>query len=184
MRIVIISIFTFLSFLAGNRLLAQEYDSLKAVAYGADAYGMKQYVMAFLKAGPNTELSKEERSALMQAHLANILRMESEGTLVMAGPFLDNGPLRGIYIFNVATLEEAAALTASDPAIQAGTLEMELHPWYGSAALLDLTKSTTHLRGSPLWKNNRLFIQQRVICTPEFYPVCLKIIGRLQPGPV
>ena len=101
---------------------------------------MKQYVMAFLKSRPNTELSREERAEVMQAHLANILRLESEGLLVLAGPFLDEGPLRGIYIFNVASLEEAAALTATDPAIQAGTLEMELHPWYGSAALLDLTK--------------------------------------------
>jgi uncharacterized protein len=122
--------------MSSNRLQAQEYDSVKAVAYGADAYGMKQYVMAFLKSRPNTELSREERAEVMQAHLANILRLE----LVLAGPFLDEGPLRGIYIFNVASLEEAAALTATDPAIQAGTLEMELHPWYGSAALLDLTK--------------------------------------------
>jgi uncharacterized protein len=126
--------------MSSNRLQAQEYDSVKAVAYGADAYGMKQYVMAFLKSRPNTELSREERAEVMQAHLANILRLESEGLLVLAGPFLDEGPLRGIYIFNVASLEEAAALTATDPAIQAGTLEMELHPWYGSAALLDLTK--------------------------------------------
>ena len=40
------------------------------------------------------------------------------------------------YYFNVATIEEAKALTESDPAIQAGRLEMELRPWYGSAALV------------------------------------------------
>jgi hypothetical protein len=48
--------------------------------------------------------------------------------------------LRGIYIFDVRTLEEAQALTATDPAIQAGRLEMELHPWYGSAALLKINE--------------------------------------------
>ena len=46
-----------------------------------------------------------------------------------------DGELRGIYIFNVTSVEEARALTATDPAIKAGRLEMELHPWYGSAAL-------------------------------------------------
>lgn len=46
-----------------------------------------------------------------------------------------NGDVRGIYIFNVTTVEEARVLTATDPAIQAGRLTMELHPWYGSAAL-------------------------------------------------
>jgi uncharacterized protein YciI len=74
----------------------------------------------------------------MAAHLANITRLADEGRLVVAGPFLDDGPLRGIFIFKVATVEEARALTASDPAIQAGHLEMELHPWYGSAALGEL----------------------------------------------
>ena len=33
------------------------------------------------------------------------------------------------------TVEEAKALTATDPAIKAGRLTMELHPWFGSAAL-------------------------------------------------
>ena len=34
-----------------------------------------------------------------------------------------------------ARIEEARALTETDPAIQAGRLVMELHPWYGTAAL-------------------------------------------------
>jgi uncharacterized protein YciI len=56
----------------------------------------------------------------------------------LAGPFLDDGDIRGIYIFNVETVEEAQKLTETDPAIQAGSLVMELHPWYGTATLLVL----------------------------------------------
>ena len=56
-------------------------------------------------------------------------KMAADGKLVMAGPFLDNGELRGIFIFDVATLEEAKALTEADPAVKAGKLIMELHPW-------------------------------------------------------
>lgn len=70
--------------------------------------------------------------------MANINRMAEEGKLVTAGPFMDDGELRGIYIFNVATVEEAKALTETDPAVQAGRLVMELHPWYGSAALMEM----------------------------------------------
>jgi len=61
--------------------------------------------------------------------MAHIQKMAADGKLTMAGPFLDNGDLRGIFIFNVATLEEAKALTAADPAVQAGRLVMEIHPW-------------------------------------------------------
>lgn len=114
------------------------WDSAAAMAYGADELGMKTYVMAFLKRGPNQDRSKEEAAALQRAHLQNIRRLADEGKLVVAGPFLDKGEVRGIYIFNVTTLEEAQALTATDPAIQAGSLTMELRPWYGSAALMEV----------------------------------------------
>ena len=112
------------------------YDSLLAQKLGADAYGMKQYVMANLIAGPNRGQDSLEAERLQRAHLDNITKMAEAGKLVLAGPFMDDGAVRGIYIFNVSTIEEAKALTATDPAIQAGRLEMELRPWYGSAALM------------------------------------------------
>ncbi|MBK7343852.1 MAG: hypothetical protein IPJ06_12635 [Saprospiraceae bacterium] len=117
-----------------------KYDSTYAAKLGADDYGMKPYVMAFLKAGPERSQDAETAAALQMAHLKNIMRMAEEGTLVLAGPFLDQGEVRGIYIFNVATVEEAEALTRTDPAIQAGRLIMELHPWYGSAALMEVNQ--------------------------------------------
>lgn len=148
MRLAPMFAFVFLAACAGASpppaAPAEGYDPALAARLGADEYGMHRYVIAFLKAGPNRGQSEEEARALQQAHLANIERMANEGTLVLAGPFLDDGPLRGIYVFKVDTVEEARALTATDPAIQAGRLEMELHPWYGSAALQEVT--AIHMR--------------------------------------
>ena len=120
------------------------YDSLLAQKYGADDYGMKKYVMAFLKRGPNRDLDSVKTMELQMAHLQNIERLAEEGKLVLAGPFLGNDDLRGIYIFNVSSIEEAQALTESDPAIQAGSLIMELKEWYGSAAVMQINE-THHL---------------------------------------
>jgi uncharacterized protein YciI len=117
-----------------------QYDSTLAKQLGADDYGMKKYVMAFLKSGPNRTHSKEEAASIQRGHMENINRMAEEGTLVLAGPFMDGGELRGIYVFNVETIEEAQALTETDPAIQSGRLIMELHPWYGSAGLMKVTE--------------------------------------------
>ncbi|NIT59725.1 MAG: hypothetical protein GWN00_26940 [Aliifodinibius sp.] len=114
------------------------YDEELAVQLGADEYGMKKYVFAFLKAGPNRDQDSLTAAKLQQAHLENIQKLTDQGKLVLAGPFLDGGELRGIYIFNVATIEEARRLTNTDPAIKAGRLTMELHPWYGSAILQQL----------------------------------------------
>lgn len=114
------------------------YDSVLAEKYGADDYGMKKYVMAFLKRGPNRPSDSLKSAELQKAHLQNIKKMAEEGTLVLAGPFLDNDELRGIYIFDVPTIDEARKLTETDPAIQHGSLVMELKPWYGSAGLMGI----------------------------------------------
>ena len=72
--------------------------------------------------------------------------MSDSGQLVLAGPFLDDGDIRGIYIFAVQSIEEAEELTSSDPAIQAGRLVMELRPWYGSAAVKQISKTHKKIR--------------------------------------
>lgn len=111
------------------------YDPGHASALGADEYGMRPYVVAFLTPGPVQDLPTEELTRLGHAHMANLKRMESEGSLIFAGPFMDGGAFQGMYVFAVSSVEEARALTATDPAVEAGVLEMKLHPWYGSAAL-------------------------------------------------
>lgn len=113
-----------------------EYDPELAEKVGADEYGMKKFVIAFLYRGDRVnEYSEEERAELQKGHMANINRMAEEGKLVLAGPFFGNEELRGLYFFDVQSLEEAKALTETDPSIKAGVLKMDLKEWYGSAAL-------------------------------------------------
>jgi hypothetical protein len=45
----------------------------------------------------------------------------------------------------VESVDEARKLTATDPAIQAGSLRMELHPWYGPAALKKVNEIHTKI---------------------------------------
>lgn len=117
---------------------SNDYDSILAKKYGADGYGMKQYVMAFLKVGPNRDQDSSSVEKIQRAHLDNIQRLAKEGKLVVAGPFMDDFEVKGIYIFNVSSLEEAKKLTETDPAIKSGRLIMDLHPWYGPAGLMQL----------------------------------------------
>lgn len=103
-----------------------------AAQYGADDWGMRSYVMAFLQAGPNRDLEPEA------------------GQLVVAGPFLDDGTLRGIYLFTTESVDSARIWTSTDPAIQAGSLRMEMHPWYGSAALMAVPELGKQLAKTPI----------------------------------
>jgi uncharacterized protein len=120
------------------------YDANLAEHLGADEFGMRTYVMAFLKAGPNRDQDSATAAALQRGHMEAISRLAGEGKLVLAGPFLAGTELRGLFLFAVDSVEEARALTETDPAVQAGRLEMDLLPWYGSAALM--TVNDTHQR--------------------------------------
>jgi len=113
----------------------EKYDHALAQELRADEYGMGTYVIAFLKTGPNKSANKEEADKMQSAHMANMNKLAEEGKLVMAGPFFDDPVLRGLYIFDVESIEEAKALTETDPMIQHGILVMELKKWYGSAGL-------------------------------------------------
>lgn len=85
---------------------------------------------AFLTRGDKWTPEKTPATEEIQkGHMANINRLAEMKKLIAAGPFGDNGPLRGIFVFRVASLEEAKALTATDPAVQAGRLAMDIHPW-------------------------------------------------------
>ncbi len=101
---------------------------------------MKNYVLAFFKMGDNTTLDTQSAMSLQMEHMSNIELMAEAGQLVLVGPFLGDGEIRGIYIFNVETIAEAETLTNTDPAIQEGVLSMELMEWYGSAGLMGLNE--------------------------------------------
>ena len=87
------------------------------------------YIFGILKRGPKwTPESNEKSKKLQEAHLANIKKLHDAGKLALAGPFVDGGDNRGVFIFKVPTVEEARALTETDPAVKAGRLRIELHP--------------------------------------------------------
>jgi uncharacterized protein YciI len=87
---------------------------------------------AFLKRGPNRKEGDDknpEIQELQKAHIANIERLAAMKKLIVAGPFGDNGDLRGIFVLRVASLKEAQELCATDPMVKSGRLVVELHPW-------------------------------------------------------
>ena len=86
--------------------------------------------LAFLTRGEKWTPEKTPATEEIQkGHMANINRLAEMKKLVAAGPFGDDGQLRGIFVFRVANLEEAKTLTATDPAVQAGRLAMDIHQW-------------------------------------------------------
>src|SRR5260370_33105333 len=93
----------------------------------------------FLKKGPNRKDGDDKNAEiqeLQKEHIANIQRLAKLGKLIAAGPFGDDGELRGIFVFRVSSLKEAQELCATDPMVKINRLPVELHPWGVPEAVL------------------------------------------------
>lgn len=91
---------------------------------------MKVYYLRMLKRGPLwTPEETPELERLQAAHLAYGQKLREAGKLVVNGPVIDRGDLRGVGVFCVSSLREAQELSDGDPSVQAGRLVSELHPW-------------------------------------------------------
>lgn len=125
-----------LSVMALLLTLSTSYRCLEAEQKEAEGYEMTTYYVAFLYRGPKwTPEETEEVKRIQEGHMANIRKMAADGKLVLAGPFSDNGKLRGMFVFQVGSMDEAKALADGDPAVQAGRLVAEIHPWFAAKGI-------------------------------------------------
>jgi len=120
----------FFLFLFADYSLAQDYKN--------SGDEMKTYYMVFLKDGMHQSADTVQTNQVLKKHMANILKLYKERKLVLAGPFTDEGELKGILIFDVKTREEAEKIINADPAVISGDLLFEIRPWLGPVSLKKL----------------------------------------------
>lgn len=88
------------------------------------------YQVGFLVRGPKADrIPEADLEKLQAAHLAYMDEQAQVGKLIMAGPFEGGDRLRGVVVYDVGSVEEAARIAAADPMVKAGRLAVEMHPW-------------------------------------------------------
>ena len=97
----------------------------------AQDHKLVQFQMAILKKAPKwNSTSEDERNQILHQHLVNVIAMLQSGKAVAVGPFGDDSDLGGIFILRAASTEEAKSWVDADPAVKAGLLAPEMHPWF------------------------------------------------------
>jgi uncharacterized protein YciI len=131
---------------AGDTVPQAAFDAGLAKQLGADEHGMRKYVLVILRTGPTPLPKGEKRDAMFKGHFANMERLAAEGKLAYAGPLDGVDGWRGMFIFTVATIDEARKLAETDPVIVNGEMVAEYHAHYGSAALMQVTATHQKLQ--------------------------------------
>lgn len=93
---------------------------------------MKTYYLVLLKKGNNRTHDESTAAAIQEQHIAHLMEMMNLGKINIVGPLLDDSEILGICIYNVDTAQEAEQLANNDPAVKAGRLIVEVHPWYSN----------------------------------------------------
>ncbi|HRF60432.1 MAG TPA: YciI family protein [Fimbriimonadaceae bacterium] len=75
-------------------------------------------------------VTPEESSKIQAGHMENIQAMAKEGILLLAGPLVEAGAWRGIFIFKDEPKEKVLDRIGKDPAVKARRLEPKLVRWY------------------------------------------------------
>ncbi len=102
-----------------------------SVVAPAEPSRMTVVYLVLLKKGPTwTADVTPAGQALQEAHRANSRAMHQGRRLIVAGPLEDQADLRGVFVFQAASLEEAKTWAESDPAVKAGRLTAAVYPWW------------------------------------------------------
>jgi uncharacterized protein len=119
-----------LALFACSSIWAQQGQQSEPEQIKPNAAGTRDYPTAVVRKGPRfAEIPAAELVRIGNDQRTYLVGLQREGKLLGAGPFTDDSDIRGIYVFNVRTRDEAAVLCSDSPAVKAGRIACEMHMW-------------------------------------------------------
>lgn len=112
-------------------------------ASSAFAIAPQTYTFVYILTGPATDIEPEAQQQAFAGHFANMGLMAEQGDLLAAGPygpFKTDPMLRGLWIFNTDSVNEALEFAATDPPGKLGIFVFEAVQIVTDDALSELTR--------------------------------------------
>jgi uncharacterized protein YciI len=131
---------------------------------------MVTFYLCLLVRPANPAAPPADPAQLQLDHLTHLKNVMAGGKGVIVGPIGSEGRVRGILVLRVSSIEEAKALTDTDPAVRAGQFAVEIHPWMALDGIMKPTFSPADL--AVYWFG---FLKKGPKWTPEQTPETQKI---------
>ncbi|HUC57181.1 MAG TPA: YciI family protein [Streptosporangiaceae bacterium] len=93
---------------------------------------------------PHPDTTADDVTNHVDAHVAWLLKLESDGTLFLSGPLTKGPGVRpgsGLAIFRAESASRAAEIAAEDPFVRAGLRSFEVFGWRLNEGTIDLRLS-------------------------------------------
>jgi uncharacterized protein YciI len=96
---------------------------------------LEKYSLLLVHRGDKWDPKSPVPQDLVKHHLAYLMGLMQQGQLALAGPFHEDGELKGIFIYSVP-MDQAMKLEAEDPMVKNGFFKIEGHPWATAKGVL------------------------------------------------
>ena len=121
-------------------------------------YEMGTFYVCLLIKPANFSVSQAPQQ-LIQNHFKHVQALIANGKAAVAGPFVDDNRIAGVFVLNAASPEEARALEEADPLVKEGGFSIEVLKWWAAKGIMkppsqpfkQTTYYFTFLRRGPKW---------------------------------
>ncbi len=88
---------------------------------------LKRYFVVFAVKNAKSEAA-HHNPEMMKGHLEFLHAQNDAGKLMVAGPFVDEGKVGGIFIMEAASADQVKQILNGDPVVSSGFVDVEIHP--------------------------------------------------------
>ena len=120
------------------------------------------YLVLLIKPSNGAVPQAMPNQQLLGEHLKHVRGLLTSGKAAIAGPFLDDSRIAGVFVLNASSPEEARTIEEADPLVKSGGFSVEVLKWWAGKGVMKSqppTKMATYyiafLKRGPKWTAQR-----------------------------
>ena len=90
------------------------------------------YVCLLVKGAKYNAAETPQNASWGPGHIKHMTGLVDSGRVVIAGPFIDDARIRGLWVMTATSVEDAQSWAEADPGVKAGHFAVEILKWFAA----------------------------------------------------